>query len=265
MNNELKIIKEQEVLGKQFRIYGTIENPFFLAKDVAEWIEHSNSTMMLQSVDIEEKTVLKTPTKDCLVGMQPNTEYMFLTENGLYEVLFQSRKPIAKKFKKEVKVILKQLRLTGGVVVENREAEFITNYFPSFSEEVKLAMIQDLRGQNKQYKTQIEEQKPLVDFANKVSNTSDLIDMGRMAKLLKDEQINIGRNRLFNWLRNKEILMKNNTPYQKYIDSGYFKVKESMNETAYGVKVFVTTYITGKGQIYITEKLRNEFGKLHTS
>lgn len=105
----------------------------------------------------------------------------------------------------------------------------------------------------------IEEQRPLVDFANKVSDSSNLIDMGKMAKLLKDEHINIGRNRLFEWLRRKEILMKNNMPYQRYIDGGYFQVKESVYETLYGSKTQQTTYITGKGQIYITEKLRKEY------
>lgn len=105
---------------------------------------------------------------------------------------------------------------------------------------------------------QLIEQKPLVDFANHVSNTSDLIDVGKMAKLLKEENINIGRNRLFEYLRKEKILMKNNLPYQKYIDLGYFKVKESVSKTAYGSKVYTTTYVTGKGQIYITEKIRSE-------
>lgn len=105
----------------------------------------------------------------------------------------------------------------------------------------------------------IEEQRPLVDFANKVSDSSNLIDMGKMAKLLKDEHINIGRNRLFEWLRRKEILMKNNMPYQRYIDGGYFQVKESVYETPYGSKTLQTTYVTGRGQIYITEKLRKEY------
>ena len=105
----------------------------------------------------------------------------------------------------------------------------------------------------------IEKQRPLVDFANKVSDSSNLIDMGKMAKLLKDEHINIGRNRLFEWLRRKEILMKNNMPYQRYIDGGYFQVKESVYETPYGSKTQQTTYVTGKGQIYITEKLRKEY------
>lgn len=105
---------------------------------------------------------------------------------------------------------------------------------------------------------EIEEQKPLVEFANKVSDSSNLIDMGRMAKLLKDEHINIGRNRLFAWLRNNNILMDDNIPYQRYIDGGYFQVRESTYETPYGTKTQQTTYVTGKGQIYITEKLRKE-------
>lgn len=109
-----------------------------------------------------------------------------------------------------------------------------------------------------QLKLQIEEQKPLVDFATKVSDSSNLIDMGRMAKLLKDENINIGRNRLFNWLRKKKILMSNNMPYQQYVDGGYFQVKESVFDTPYGTKTQQTTMVTGKGQIYITEKLRRE-------
>ena len=108
-------------------------------------------------------------------------------------------------------------------------------------------------------KLTIEEQRPLVEFANKVSNSSNLIDMGKMAKLLKDENINIGRNRLFEWLRNKDILMRNNIPYQRYIDGGYFQVKESTFETPYGTKTQQTTFVTGKGQIYITEKLRKEW------
>lgn len=108
----------------------------------------------------------------------------------------------------------------------------------------------------------IEEQKPLVDFANQVSDTTSLIDMNQMAKLLKDENIPIGRNRLFEILRKKEILRNNNEPYQKYIESGYFKVKENTYDTPYGTKTYIKTYVTGKGQIWITEKLRKEFGEV---
>lgn len=95
--NELKVLNEQEVLGKQFRVYGTAEEPLFLAKDVAEWIEYDTSSVnkMITNVDDDEKVRKNVPT---LGGIQ---ESWFLTENGLYEVLMQSRKPIAKQFKKE--------------------------------------------------------------------------------------------------------------------------------------------------------------------
>src|SRR5574344_740988 len=104
---QLQIINQQEVLGKDFKIYGTKDNPLFLAKDVAEWIEHSKPSMMLNSIDEEEKL------KETLFTSGQNREMWFLTEDGLYEVLMQSRKPIAKQFKKEVKRILKQIRQTG--------------------------------------------------------------------------------------------------------------------------------------------------------
>lgn len=96
--NELKLIEQKEVLGKDFKVYGTPNNPLFLAKDVAEWIEHSNQRMMLQSIDEGEKQCVNNPYASA--GQQ---EQWFLTEDGLYEVLMQSRKPTAKQFKKEVK------------------------------------------------------------------------------------------------------------------------------------------------------------------
>ena len=103
---------------------------------------------------------------------------------------------------------------------------------------------------------QIEEQKPLVSFATQVTNSSDCIDIGQFAKVLKDENIKIGRNKLFSWLRENKYLMNNNEPYQKFIDNGYFTVVEVTKQTAYGVKIYTKTLITGKGQIYILEKLR---------
>lgn len=261
---EVKVYGEYPIFDKNFKIYGTSENPLFLAKDIAEWIDYAykdkeksrrNVNMMLKGVDDEEKIQMSL-LQD---GDIQKRDLWFLTENGLYEVLMQSRKPIAKQFKKEVKKILKQIRMTGGAVVEGREEEFIEKYFPSFNKETKLVMVKDLYEQNKHYKQIIEEQKPMVEFADRVSNSSDLIDMGKMAKLLNDEDIPIGRNRLFEYLRKKKILMTGNTPYQKYIDDGYFKLKERVVSTPYGEKTYTTTYVTGRGQIYITEKLREQY------
>jgi len=105
----------------------------------------------------------------------------------------------------------------------------------------------------------IEQQKPLVEFATQVTNSKDTIDIGQLAKVVHDEHIKIGRNKLFEWLRNKKMLRDNNEPYQSYIDNKYFKVIETTKHTTYGDKIFTKTLVTGKGQAYIVEKLRKEF------
>ena len=101
--NEIKVVNEQTVLGKNFKIYGDFENPLFLAKDVAEWIDYSKTkegfyqvSQMLANVDDDEKLTINILNSE---GKAHNQS--FLTEDGLYEVLMLSRKPIAKQFKKE--------------------------------------------------------------------------------------------------------------------------------------------------------------------
>ena len=118
MENNLMIFEEREVLGRDFKMYGDKDNPLFLAKDVASWIEHSKVSMMLQSIDEDEKVKVNNVYFENRTG---GNGTWFLTEDGLYEVLMQSRKPIAKQFKKEVKKILKELRQTGKVdLIENK-------------------------------------------------------------------------------------------------------------------------------------------------
>jgi len=112
-SNELAIISQQKVLDKNFVVYGTFENPLFLAKDVAEWIEHSNHKSMIELVDSDEKIKINLKEGNNAYPFLRDEAQWFLTEDGLYEVLMQSRKPIAKSFKKEVKKILKELRIKG--------------------------------------------------------------------------------------------------------------------------------------------------------
>lgn len=117
-------ITEQSFLDKRIRVFGTPEDPLFLARDVAEWIDYSKRANgyykidgLLQSVDEDEKIKILNPANNDGRVLQANTEYWFLTEDGLYEVLMQSRKPKAKEFKKEVKKILKSIRKHGGYIV----------------------------------------------------------------------------------------------------------------------------------------------------
>ena len=109
----------------------------------------------------------------------------------------------------------------------------------------------------KSLETQIEEQKPLILFAETVTKSCDNILMRDMAKLCCDQNINIGEKRLYKILRKEDILMSDNTPYQSYIDRQYFVVKESTFTTPYGEKLNKTTLVTPKGQIWIVGKLNN--------
>lgn len=108
--NPIQVLKQTELCGRQFTVYGTVEEPLFRAKDVAEVINHNNISHMLSLVDDDEKGVTQ------FVTPGGNQQVWMLTEGGLYEVLMQSRKPIAKQFKKGVKQILHEVRTTGGYI-----------------------------------------------------------------------------------------------------------------------------------------------------
>lgn len=110
MANSIQVLKQTELCGRQFTVYGTVEEPLFRAKDVAEVINHNNISHMLSLVDDDEKGVTQ------FVTPGGNQQVWMLTEGGLYEVLMQSRKPIAKHFKKGVKQILHEVRTTGGYI-----------------------------------------------------------------------------------------------------------------------------------------------------
>lgn len=114
---------EVTLMGKTFNVYGTVEEPLFKAKDVADWIEHSNLTVMVNSVDEDERVISR--TKDSLDRENSAT---FLTENGVYEVLMLSRKPVAKEFKKEVKKMLHALRTKKATLMPTNFADALEAY-----------------------------------------------------------------------------------------------------------------------------------------
>ena len=242
----LKIIDERTVLNKDFRIYGDFENPLFLAKDVAEWIEHSNSRSMLDSVDDTEKVVRNVYT------LGGNQESWFLTEDGLYEVLMQSRKPIAKAFKKEVKEILKSIRKHGAYMTDRTLEEALAN--PDFGIKL-LTKLKEEKEARKKLEEKIEEDKPKVIFADAVSSSNTSILIGDLAKILKQNGYNTGQQRLFEILRSKGFLMKSGTsrnmPTQRAMEMKLFEVKETtINNPDGSIRITKTTKVTGAGQKY---------------
>ena len=193
--NNINIIDEREVLGFDFKVYGDVDNPLFLAKDVANWIEHNKPSEMILNVDDDEKL------KAIISHSGQSREMWFLTEDGLYEVLMQSRKPIAKEFKKKVKEILKELRKGNQVLVNtgNNQVDLYTQLMQASMRAISqvlnqnmLMLKQDLKEEFRRekenlkgiiteqeivHKNQLQEARNLIGFKSK--NTSSL------TKLLK--------------------------------------------------------------------------------
>lgn len=184
-------------------------------------------------------------------------EVKFVTEGDVYRLVVHSRLPSAEKFERWIfDEVLPTIRRTGGYVAN--EDMFIENYLPFLDESYQNLFRLQMIAINK-LNDRIRHDEPLVEFANQVANTENLIDMNAMAKLAKNKNIPIGRNRLFRWLRKNKILMSGNLPYQRYIDRGYFVVKESVFDTGSMTKTYQQTFVTGKGQQYIISRLKKEF------
>lgn len=244
---EMQVFNNEEF--GQMRTIHEGDKVLFCGTDVARALGYSNPRDALCR---HCRGVVKrdTPTTS---GKQ---EMSFIPEGDIYRLIVRSKLPSAEKFESWVfDEVLPTLRKTGEYSMVRKP----DSYMISDPVERAKRWIEEEQERQRLANT-IEEQKPLVEFADKVSNTKDCIDMGQMAKLLKDEHINIGRNRLFSWLRDNGYLMKNNIPYQKHIESGLFVVKEIVKDTIYGDKVFTTTYVTGKGQIHIAAKVKEKFG-----
>ncbi|WP_308575902.1 phage antirepressor KilAC domain-containing protein [uncultured Fusobacterium sp.] len=249
MERNLVVIDEREVLGKEFKIYGDFENPLFLAKDVAEWIDYDKTSVnkMLNNVDENEKVRNIVPT----VG--GNQEMWLLTEDGVYEVLMQSRKPIAKAFKKEVKIILKTIRQNGMYATDKLldNPDLAIQAFTKLKEE---------REKRKALEIEKEQNRPKVIFAEAVETSKSSILIGDLAKLIKQNGVDMGQKRLFTWLRENGYLIKRqgsdyNMPTQKAMELGLFEIKETAVTHSDGhITVNKTPKVTGKGQIYFINK-----------
>ncbi|MER0468124.1 phage antirepressor KilAC domain-containing protein [Bacillus cabrialesii subsp. cabrialesii] len=248
-DKHLEIIDQRDLLGHQFRIYGTFEEPLFLAKDVAEWIDYDVSSLnkMIRHVDEDEKVRKTVPT------LGGNQESWLLTEDGLYEVLMQSRKPIAKEFKKEVKKILKTIRKTGGYVAN---ADMMVNtYFGELEDHQKTAVkhlfvnVNKLQDKSQALEKKVTEYQPKVEKYHQFLDADGLMDMGTLAKNLN---CGMGKIKLFRFLREQKVLMQGNAPYQRYVNSGYFKV--ITKTTPIGNKS--VTLVTAKGADFIADLIR---------
>lgn len=225
------------------------DEPWFVGKDVADVLGYSNSRKALNDhVDAEDKEVLT--SRNVTLKNIPNRGITVVNESGLYSLILSSKLPSAKKFKRWVtSEVLPALRKTGQYQVKELSGQ----------ELMAKALIEAQSVLDAKDK-QIEEMKTKVVFADAVATSHTSILVGELAKILKQNGIDMGQKRLFAWLREKGYLIKRqgtdyNMPTQKAMELGLFEIKEGSYVNGSGVNITTKTpKITGKGQQYFINK-----------
>lgn len=220
--------------------------PWFVGKDVAEVLGYAKPLDAI-SRHVDNDDSVKHGLTDSLGR---NQETIIINESGLYSLVLSSKLPSAKKFKRWVtSEVLPALRKTGQYQVKEL----------SGSELMAKALIEAqsvLAAKDKQ----IEEMKPKALFADAVATSHTSILVGELAKILKQNGIDMGQKRLFAWLRENGFLIKRkgtdyNMPTQKAMDLGLFEIKEGSYVNGSGVNITTKTpKVTGKGQQYFINK-----------
>lgn len=249
--NELKNFSFE---GRQIRALTIEGEPYFVGKDVAEVLGYSNSRKAIADhVDSEDKGVTKCYT---LGGTQKLT---VINESGLYSLILGSKLPIAKKFKHWVtSEVLPTIRKHGAYMTDAKAAAIVTD-------KGSLAdLLQQAAEQLKRKDIQIEQMKPKALFADAVSTSDTPILVGELAKILHQNGVSMGQNRMFRWLRDNGYLISKkgtsyNMPTQRAMELGLFKIKENAITHSDGhVTITKTPKVTGKGQVYFVNKFVGE-------
>ncbi|MGK4152020.1 phage antirepressor [Kurthia gibsonii] len=226
---------------------------FFVGNDVAKLLGYSNyRNAVINHVDTEDKQ--RTQIEDA----GQSREMTIINESGLYSLILSSKLPTAKQFKRWVtSEVLPNIRKHGA----HMTPETIEKVLADPDTIIQIAtQLKEERAKRMQAEVVIEQQKPQVLFAKAVETSETSILVGQLAKLLTQNGISIGQNRLFAWLRDNGYLGKKgahyNEPTQYAVERGWFEVVERTMQNPDGsVRITRTTKVTGKGQVYFINKL----------
>jgi anti-repressor protein len=236
--------------------------PWFVAKDVCDTLKHSNSRMAVERLDSDERGVSKVYTPG---GVQDMT---VVNESGLYSLVLTSNLPEAKQFKRWIThEVIPSIRKHGAYLTPSKIEEVLLNPDTIIRLATDLKTEREARMQLEEeatrQKTLIEEQKPKVLFADAVTTSKSSVLIGELAKILKQNGIEIGQNRLFQWLRDEEYLCKcgenYNLPTQYSMELELMEIKKTtINNPDGSSRITRTPKITGKGQVYFVNKFLEE-------
>lgn len=248
--NELQIFKNNEF--GEIRTKMISNEPYFMLSDVCRVLEIKNSRDAKSRLN--EYGVGTTDIIDSLGRVQKAD---FINESNLYKLVFQSRKPQAEKFSDWVtSEVLPTIRKHGAYM----SSEVIEKTLSDPDYLIRLATnLKEEKAKRALAEAQIERNKPKVLFADSCEVAENSILIGEFAKRLKQNGYDIGQNKLFEWLRQHDYLCKSgerkNLPTQYSMERGLFEVKTRIVSNPNGsVRTTSTTKVTGKGQIYFTNK-----------
>ena len=251
---EVRIIEPQlfNFEGQQVRTVTINDEPYFIGNDVAAILGYSNyRNAVVNHVDEEDK--LRTQIE--YAGQNRNVTA--INESGLYSLILSSKLPKAKKFKRWVtSEVLPSIRKHGAYMTPQTIEKALLNPDTIINLATQLKEEQEHR---KRLQQENEVMKPKAIFADAVSTSSSSILVGQLAKILKQNGVEIGQNRLFAWLREHGYLGKRgsnkNVPTQRAVAMGLFKTKETAVTHGDGhITIQITTKVTGKGQQYFINK-----------
>ncbi|GIN71181.1 antirepressor [Bacillus sp. J14TS2] len=238
--------------GQNLVIINDQEGPKFLLKDVCNILEIGNPSQV--KTRLEDGVITNEVIQDRLGRNQKAT---FINEDGLYDVILDSRKPEAKRFRKWItSEVLPSIRKHGAYATPQTIENIISD--PDFGIQL-LTNLKDERDKRIEAERTIEQQKPKVVFAESCLVSQDTVLVKEVAKLACNQGIMIGQNKLYNKLRDWGYIQKNNTqPTQRAIESGYFQVLQRNIQTPDGSRLARTTKVTTKGQLKILNRLKKE-------
>lgn len=245
---EIQIFKNNEF--GNVRVVTKDNEPWFVGKDVADILGYERPTKAVQD-HVEDEDRDEVPIQDSIRRMQKTP---IINESGLYSLVLSSKLPNARKFKRWVtSEVLPSIRRNGMYAVD----ELLDNPDLLIATATKL---KEEREKRIVAENQIEEQKPKVLFADAVSSSHTSVLVGDLAKIIKQNGVDIGANRLFQWLRREGYLIKRkgtdyNMPTQYSMDLALFEVKEtSITHSDGHISISKTPKVTGKGQVYFINK-----------
>lgn len=248
---ELQVFKFE---NSQVRTVLVNSTPYFIGKDIAETLGYSNTRDAISKhVDEEDKDTVV--IRD---GNKGNPNLTVINESGVYSLIFGSKLPSAKAFKRWVtSEVLPNIRKTGAHLTPDTIEKVLTD--PDTIIQIA-TQLKEERAKRMQAEVVIEQQKPKVFFADAVEASNSSILIGQLAKVITQNGLHIGQNNLFKWLRNHGYLGKKgahyNEPTQYAVERGWFEVVERTVPKPDGsVRITRTTKVTGKGQIYFINKL----------